>query len=409
LLVRKLWSSPSLRSSFLFGVGGIVFAIANIVLARALPEEEYGLAVLVYALCQIGIVLGPCGINIIVVRRGLSPDPHLLARVIPSSAVVAVGVALAGALLYPLGPVLLFAIAAGCLGGGVNSVAAAHYQSWHRFTTSLAVFQNQNGVLLLGAIACVVFDVRSAWLPCVVLALGLVLSGAISWTHLLRGTSAATKAQTFSWKEGLFLVGVPIVDLLLVQMERVLIPRVLTLSDLATYAILASLVGSPFRMLQLGVRYTILPRLTAARTVRERRDLLRRESVIAILMVAGGSVAVWIMTPLMARWFLAGKYDLTSALILAAIVSGVLRVVSALCTSVTVALGGARQLGQLNAASVGSLVIAVVAATVGAHWGIAGVIYGVAAGWLSRIVVAMVLAAPHLRQRDGEPPGRGPA
>jgi O-antigen/teichoic acid export membrane protein len=399
LLVRKLWSSPSLRSSFLFGLGGILFAVANILMARVLPEDEYGLVALVYALIQISLVVGPAGVDSVVIRRRLEPEPGTLWRVTRTSALTAVGMTLVGALLYPLSPVLLAMLAVGTVAGGINAVAAAHYQNRQRFTTAVAVVQNQNGVLLLGAALCLMLDVRRSWLACALLAAGYVISAAVGWSSLLarRGPEASRKESWFSWREGLFLVGVLAVDLLLVQMERVLIPRVLTLGHLATYAILAALVGSPYRVLQLGVRYTILPRIKAARTVAERRNLLRKEGLLAVAVVAGGSAAVWLVTPLMVRWFLAGKYDLAPALILAAIISGALRVASELCTSITTALGGNRQLGLLNAASAGAVVLAIVAATVGARWGIAGVIYGVCLGWLARIIAAIALAIPHLR------------
>ena len=66
-----------------------------------------------------------------------------------------------------------------------------------------------------------------------------------------------------------------------------------------------------------------------------------------------------------------------------------------------------RDLGRLNAVGFVSVVVAVVAATLGAQWGIVGVIYGVAVGWLSRIMATLVLAAPHIRLRRAAeaPPG----
>jgi hypothetical protein len=44
--------------------------------------------------------------------------------------------------------------------------------------------------------------------------------------------------------------------------------------------------------------------------------------------------------------------------------------------------------------------IAVVAAIVGARWGLAGVIYGVALGWLVRAITAMYPIIKHLRVPD---------
>jgi hypothetical protein len=51
-----------------------------------------------------------------------------------------------------------------------------------------------------------------------------------------------------------------------------------------------------------------------------------------------------------------------------------------------------------NVASWICVVAAVGAAVAGAQWwGVAGVIYGVAVGWLGRIIVSLVLSIPHLR------------
>jgi hypothetical protein len=67
-----------------------------------------------------------------------------------------------------------------------------------------------------------------------------------------------------------------------------------------------------------------------------------------------------------------------------------------------VALGSTTQLGLLNASSWGAIAIAVAAATVGARWGLAGVIYGVGLGWLTHAIAAACLALPHL----GDAPAR---
>lgn len=404
MLIGRLWSSPSLRSSILFGVGGVVFAVANIVLARALPESEYGRVALVFALIQISLALAPVGADAVVIRRQLPARARMLRQVLATSAGVALLMAAVGAALYPLGLFLVVCLALGAAAGGVNAVGAAHYQSRQRYTRSLALIQNQNAVLLLGALLSLALHVPSAGLPTAVLVLGLIVSAYVGWSRLLAGPAPQgdESAFRFSWREGLSLMGIQVVDLLLVQMERVIIPRVLTLDHLATYAILAALAGSPYRILQLGVRYTILPRLSAARTVAERRSLLWREGLLAAAIVAAGSLAVWFLTPLLARWLLAGRYALTPALILATIVAGVLRVAGAISTSIVAALGGTRQLVRLNALSAGSVVLAVAAAAVGARWGIAGVIYGVSLGWASRTLVAAVMAVPYLRRRDGE-------
>ena len=71
--------------------------------------------------------------------------------------------------------------------------------------------------------------------------------------------------------EQLDLVALLGAGLVFMQLERLVIPRVLTYEDLATFGVVSSLVASPFRMLQNAVFYTIIPRLRGAPPVEERR------------------------------------------------------------------------------------------------------------------------------------------
>jgi hypothetical protein len=118
--------------------------------------------------------------------------------------------------------------------------------------------------------------------------------------------------------------------------ERLLIPHLLPLHDLATYGILAAIVGSLFRVVQMGVGYSLLPRLRAAPGVLERRRLVAQETRLVILSVIS-------------------------------------------------------RLGWIAVA------VAAVAAIAGARWGLPGVIYGVGLGWLVRSFTALYTTARHLR------------
>ena len=92
-----------------------------------------------------------------------------------------------------------------------------------------------------------------------------------------------------------------------------------------------------------------------------------------------------------------GKYAVSRNLIAATLVLGALRFYSGLTKGMTVALCTTRELAQLNALMGLTLGVAALGAGLGAHWGQAGVLYGVAAGWVMRIAVSAALAARHLR------------
>jgi O-antigen/teichoic acid export membrane protein len=147
----------------------------------------------------------------------------------------------------------------------------------------------------------------------------------------------------------------------------------------------------------MSVGYTLFPRLRAAKDVRQRRRLVAKEARLVGALVLAGSIAIWIVTPAVERWFLAGKYHLAGTLVLAAVVSGVAKVLNSFARATASALATPRELSAVNLLGWVSLGVGLVAAVLGARWGLAGVIYGVAVGWMMRSVSAFYVVARHLR------------
>ena len=181
-----------------------------------------------------------------------------------------------------------------------------------------------------------------------------------------------------------------------------MIPLVLSLEDLATFAVLAAIVVSGFRMLQASVGYTLLPRLRAAATIRHRRRLLTQEGLTVLVVMATAGIVLWYATPAVVSWLLADKYTLSPALVLAAVVSGVARVVSAFTDAAVVALGDTRQLALLNMLGWLAIGVGIGGTVLGARWGLVGVVYGGGLGWMSKAVAGAWLAAPHVRHTPHE-------
>jgi len=167
--------------------------------------------------------------------------------------------------------------------------------------------------------------------------------------------------------------------------------------------VLAAIVGAPFRMLQLGVGYTLVPRLRGAGTPHARYRLLRREGAGAAVITLAGAAALWVITPGVARVLLHGKYELTGALVLAALVSGFAKVVSAFGTSVVTAIGSPRALTRMNLAGWVIIAGSMPAIALGARWGLVGVVYAVGLAWAVQAAVAFGLCAPALQ--EGRAPG----
>jgi len=150
-------------------------------------------------------------------------------------------------------------------------------------------------------------------------------------------------------------------------------------------------------MIQGAVAVTLVPRLRVAGDVAGRRRLLMREAGLMLIVMLAGSALIWLLAPALARLLLNGRYELSNPLMLATIISGVLKVVSALAIAAASTLAPARSLRWLSVGSWACIVIAVAAAVVAARWGLVGVLYGISFGWLVRCAVATAIALPHLR------------
>ena len=153
---------------------------------------------------------------------------------------------------------------------------------------------------------------------------------------------------------------------MLLQLDRLIIPYVLTVQDLALLWCACGVAGSLFRVLSMGVGYTLVPRLRAAEGMLQRRLLIAHEAKLVGAIVVGGALVIWFATPLVERWFLAvvsgwcpchrrsGEWD---------------REGLGIHQGDRYALATPDELSRVNLYGWGSVVLAVLAAMVGARWG----------------------------------------
>jgi len=391
--------STTLRSMVVYGASGLAFAGANLLLARAMSTEHYALLTLLVALTTLGYHLAPAGLDAVVTRGRVDVGPAMLRRVAVATTMIGTGVCGVALSAYGLstGTAVLLLIAT--IAGGLMLVAAARFQSEQRFTLSLALLNSPSLVLMLAAVATLAAESRTATLPFAILTLGLVIAAALGWLLVLRERRLGTPSvAAIPWGETFALAGVAAAGMLLIQLERLVIPHVLPLADLALFGVLGAIAGSLFRLLQMAVGFSLLPRLRKAATVCERRQLIAHELRFAIVIAIAGAAAILVLTPLVERWLLAGKYHLPLGLVLAALFSGIAKIAHAFSKAAATALATPRELAFVNAAGWVSVALAVGAAVVAARWwGLAGVIYGVGTGWLAWAVLSFVLVTRHLR------------
>jgi O-antigen/teichoic acid export membrane protein len=182
-----------------------------------------------------------------------------------------------------------------------------------------------------------------------------------------------------------------------------MIPVLGSLEDLATYAVLATIVSSPFRVLQFGVMFTLLPSLRSAKDAESAKAIFRREFSTAAAMATGSVVLIVLITPFILSYLLGGKYVIGHDLFLAAILVGLLRVWAGFSTTVVSALGSVRQIAQISGLGWLSLGIAILAAWIGNRFGLLGVILGAGAGWAVLAIAGTYLAVRSFRSRFVEP------
>ena len=381
-----------------YALSGVGFTGSNLILARVLSTEQYAIFTLVIALGNLGYALAPAGLDGVVTRHHLDASPSLLSRTTWAALLVGAGFAAIGIASYGMSATLAAMLFVSTAAGGLMVVAAARFQSEQRFARALMLNQSPNIVLLLAAGASVLTRVPGAWLPVLISMVGFAVAAAYGWAALLRERAGRASGRVeFAWGEALAFAGLNASGLLLIQLERLVLPHVLPLADLALYGVVAAIAGSVYRVMQMGVGFSLLPRLRAATTIIERRRLVSHEARLVGGMAVLGSAAIWLFTPLLERWFLAGKYHLAGPLLLAVIASGLAKIANAFSKATAAAMADPRELSLINASGWISVGLALAGAWIGARWGLTGVIYGVAVGWLVRAAVTFVLVLRHLR------------
>jgi O-antigen/teichoic acid export membrane protein len=398
LCIGRAARSSALRSTLIFTISGVLFALSNLLLARAMPKTEFATFILFFALVQIGMALGPAGIEVIVNRTRLDPRLEILYRSFLTASIIG-GIMIAiSSYTYNIEAELLVILMISVIAGSANRLAAAHFQSRQHFGLSLCLSQSQNFFMMIAAGIAISITTVNAWVPCIIVAFGYVTSATFGWIMLLVNmASPKTSNLSISWREALTILVFNGALLIMMHIERLIIPKVLSIDILATLGVLMTVAGSPFRMLRLGITFTLLPRFRDAKTPKERRLLLAREGAVVFIVALTASVAVWTLAPIFVKWFLSGKYLITQALVMAVIIAGFAKIFDALASTAVTSIGSSHELSILSFWSWICLAISTTGAFIGAQWGLVGVVYGVGLGWFSHAAIASVLAIKHFR------------
>lgn len=400
-MLRALLRSQSLRAAAALGGGGAAFALGNLVLAKVLSPNEYGLVSLFIGIVALCGFTGPLGLDLVVARRGLQLNSSWRRAALAACTAVGVVSAAFTAIAYHLALPLSICVLLATAARGVVQACGAHFRGERQFSTALWILQWSNWALLPVALCSALLEFRTAIGPAALMT-GVGLAGALAaWLQVARkeGPGKPQASPGKLWGEALSLVTLESSSAVFLQLERLLLVPTVGVSGLALFAVLAALVGSPFRLLQQALQFTLVPSLRAASGAGERVRLLRREVVLVSLVSAAVSIVIWVAAPRIARWFLGGRYDLQPALVMAGLVSGVLKVYSAFAFATAIALARNRSLRVLGFLSWVSLGASIAGAFAAIPWGLVGVLYGISLGWLIRAASATWLALRCFRTR----------
>ena len=103
-------------------------------------------------------------------------------------------------------------------------------------------------------------------------------------------------------------------------------------------------------------------------------------------------IVVWFVTTPFVDWFLLGKYEVSKPMIVAAILAGLSKILASFGSAIVTAIGTPLNLKQLRNQSWFAVGAALLGAAIGARYGLAGVLFGVAGGWLVHAMRVILLA-----------------
>lgn len=374
-------------------MGGAAFALGNLLLARFLPVEEYGRYALAVAVYNIFWTIAALGFDEASLRHSERLDGRVFVRITVSGLAMA---ALACGIcywLYGLDNQLLLLLVAAIVAGGLSSVASAMLRREGHRTTPLLINNAANWAVVVSAGASILLEIYTAEFAFTVLMVSVAIAAGAGWFRALREqVSLDPPHQHVPMREAISFVSIVAASSVLLQLERLVAPKVLGVEALAEFAVLASVALFPYRMLRSGMMFSLVPKLRRAETTRERNRVLVHElgAVAAVLVVA--SVGVLLLSAPLTSFVTDGKYELPLLLVAAACVNGASKVITGLQNAVITACGTADDVARLNWMSWLMIAGGTIGAWAGGAHDLTGLVVGAGAGTIVGALPGLHLA-----------------
>jgi hypothetical protein len=395
----RLLRSSSLQAALGFGVGGVAFSLGNLLLARALPVSEYGRYSLAIALFNTLWMTAALGFDEGSLRRHCWLGSRAFVRTTLTGGGVALLATLVGRLVYRLDFTTLGFLAAAILAAGYGAVAGAQLRRAGAQAAALAISNPANWSVIVCGAASLLLRLDTARLALIGLVASVSLAATVGWVQARRLQAKAPEVhEDAPLHEALNFVSILAAGAVIVQLERLIAPKVLGVDALANFAVLASVALFPFRMLRSGVGFSLAPKLRRVATIGERNRIIVHElgAVLAVLSLA--SVAVIVLAPPLTERLTSGKYQLSLALVAAACLNGAAKVLTGLPHALITASGTSRDLRALNWQSWLTIICGGAGAWLGARYGLTGLVVGSGLGALLGGLPSLHLAGQVLRR-----------
>jgi len=386
----------AVRASAVYGLSGAAFAAGNLLLARSMPVAEFGRFALGLALFNIFAVIAPIGLDQVLLRHRLSLGPRIGGLLLLAGALVGGAVGLGAAAIADFPPAEAAVLATCILAGGLVFVVGAGLRASGKEPGALLAATAASWVLLLIGLLALLVPMATSLPPLALFAAGNVLAAAIGWAALRPAWPAGTTVR-IPWAEAVSLLSIAAIGTIMLQLERLLVPFALGLEELAVFSVLASVALFPFRMAVSGAGFGLVPKLRATGDLARRRRLVRDELVSVGALVVGAAFCVALLAPSVTHWLTNGRYEIGTALVLAACANGAAKVFQAIPRAILTGCGSERDIALLSRWGWFGLAVGALCGFAAAGWGLAGLLHGVALGSLVGTIPAGLLAARRLR------------
>ena len=398
-VIAALRQLESVQVTLWMGSGGIAMITGNLVLAGLLSTSDFGLLLLFQAVLVAGVAVSPLGLDGLIVRGEVALGRWVVVRTALAATAVAL---LAGSFLlvvfgFPWWTLLY--LVSGCVGGSCARLYAADRQASVQLNSSQLISQIPSFTYASAVLLLVTDWTLSWWSGAALLVLGqtaAVIVGIWGKHHGLgvggnEGSLSSAGPQV--WPKALALAAVLASLLALNYLERFVTAGLLGLEAVALLGVASTVVSSPYRLFGAGIQYALTPRLRLAGSVSARYRTVVSEMVLAIPTSAvGGAVLLTVARPVVNTLY-GEKYAVSLEIALALVIVGVVRVIYGHGAAVVTALGNSLELRWFSIAGWVGALVAGLASTSLARFGLVGVIYGVGFGWVVRTGAAYWLGA----------------